>query len=45
MLAFDEDIGAAVGKTCEEDSDSDAVHLKRDAQIVHQHTCFKIQKP
>ena len=31
MLVFDEDIGAALGKACEQDSDSDAVHF---AQIV-----------
>ena len=34
MLVFDEDIGAALGKACEQDSDSDAVHLARAAQIV-----------
>ena len=32
MLVFDEDIGAALGKACEQDSDSDAA---RAAQIVH----------
>ena len=37
MLVFDEDIGAALGKACEQDSDSDAVHLTRAAQIVRQH--------
>ena len=37
MLVFDEDIGAALGKACEQDSDSDAVHLARAAQIVRQH--------
>ena len=31
MLVFDEDIGAALGKACEQDSDSDAA---RAAQIV-----------
>ena len=34
MLVFDEDIGAALGKACEQDSNSDAVHLARTAQIV-----------
>ena len=36
MLVFDEDIGAALGKACEQDSDSNAVHLARAAQIVRQ---------
>ena len=27
MLVFDENIGAALGKACEQDSDSDAIHL------------------
>ena len=31
MLVFDEDIGAVLGKACEQDSDSDAVHLARAA--------------
>ena len=35
MLVFDEDTGAALGKACEQDSDSDAVHLARAAEIVH----------
>ena len=34
FLVFDEDIGAALGKACEQDSDSDAVQLARAAQIV-----------
>ena len=34
MLLFDEDTGAALGKACEQDSDSDAVHLACAAQIV-----------
>lgn len=37
LLVFDEDIGAALGKACEQDSDSDAVHLACAAQIVRQH--------
>lgn len=37
LLVFDEDIGAALGKACEQDSDSDAVHLAHAAQIVRQH--------
>jgi hypothetical protein len=35
-LVFDEDIGAALGKACEGDLDSDAVVLARAAQIVRQ---------
>ena len=34
VLAFVEDISLALGKACGEDSDSDAVHLARAAQIV-----------
>ena len=34
VLVFEEDIGAALGKACEQDSDSDAVQLARAAQIV-----------
>jgi len=37
MLVFDKDIGAALDKACEQDSDSDAVHLARAAQIVRRH--------
>ena len=37
ILAFDKDIGAALGKACKQDSDSDAVHLARAAQIVRRH--------
>ena len=37
VLVFDEDIGAALGKACEQDSDSDAVQLARAAQIVRRH--------
>ena len=44
LLVFDEDIGAALGKACEQDSDSDAVHLARAAQIVRQHM-FEDPKP
>ncbi len=40
VLAFDEDIGLALGKACEQDSDSDAVHL---AQIVRR--CMFNSKP
>jgi len=34
LLVFEEDIGAALAKACELDSDCDAVHLARAAQIV-----------
>ena len=34
MLVFDEDIGAALDRACEQDNDSDAVHLARAAKIV-----------
>ncbi len=44
LLVFDEDIGAALGKACEQDSDSDAVHLARAAQIVRRHM-FEDPKP
>ena len=36
LLMFDEDVGAALGKACEADSDSDAVVLARAAHIVRQ---------
>ena len=36
MLVFDKDIGATLDKACEQDSDSDAVHLARAAQIARQ---------
>ena len=36
LLVFDKDLGAALGKACEGDSDSDAVALARAAQIVRQ---------
>ena len=44
VLVFDEDIGAALGKACEQDSDSDAVQLARAAQIVRRHM-FEEPKP
>jgi len=34
MLVFEKDIGAALDKVCELDSDSDTIHLVRAAQIV-----------
>lgn len=37
MLAFGEDIGSALDKACIHDSDGDAVHLARAAQIVRRH--------
>ncbi|PIK56610.1 hypothetical protein BSL78_06466 [Apostichopus japonicus] len=36
-MAFEEDLGAALDKACELDSDSDAVHLARAAHIVRRH--------
>ena len=44
VLVFDEDIGAALGKACEQDSDSDAVQLARAVQIVCRHM-FEEPKP
>uniref|UniRef100_UPI00358F83C1 uncharacterized protein n=1 Tax=Myxine glutinosa TaxID=7769 RepID=UPI00358F83C1 len=37
LMAFEEDVGAALAKACELDSDSDAVHLAHAAQIVRSH--------
>ena len=37
LLVFDEDVGYALGKACEKDTDNDAVHLARAAQIVRRH--------
>lgn len=37
MLVFDKDIGAALDKACEQDSDNEAVCLACAAQIVCQH--------
>lgn len=37
LMAFEEDLGAALDKACELDSDSDAVHLARAAHIVRRH--------
>ena len=37
LMAFEEDVGAALAKACELDSDSDAVHLAHAAQIVRRH--------
>ena len=34
VLVFNEDLGAALGKACEHDADSDAVHLAKAAMIV-----------
>jgi hypothetical protein len=44
LLAFSDNIGAALAKACEWDNDSDAVHLGHAAQIVHCHM-FVEQKP
>ncbi|KAG7161157.1 hypothetical protein Hamer_G024212, partial [Homarus americanus] len=37
LMIFEEDVGAAITKNCELDSDSDAVHLACAAQIVRCH--------
>ena len=37
LLAFDEDIGEALGKVCEQECDTEAVHLARAAQIVRRY--------
>ena len=37
MLVFDKDIGAALDKSCDQDSDSEAVYLACAAQIVCRH--------
>ena len=37
LLAFEEDIGTALTKACELDSDNDAIHLARAAKIVRNH--------
>jgi len=37
LLAFDEDIGEALGKACELDCDSELVHLARASQIVRRY--------
>lgn len=37
MLVFDKDIGAALDKACEQDSDNEAVCLACAAQIVRRH--------
>jgi len=37
LMAFEEDIGTALAKACELDSDSEAIHLVRTAKIVRSH--------
>ena len=37
LLLFDEDVGYALSKACEQNSDSDATHLAHAAQIVRRH--------
>ena len=44
LLAFEDDIGPALAKACEFDSDSDAIHLARAAKIVRDHM-FEEAKP
>ena len=43
LLMFDEDIGHALAKVCQQDSDNDAVHLARAAQIVRRHLFDKAE--
>ena len=40
LLASGEDIGEALGKACEQDCDTEAVHIARAAQIVRR-LCLK----
>ena len=44
LLAFEEDIGTALAKACELDSDNEAIHLARAAKIVRRHL-FEKSKP
>lgn len=37
LIAFEEDIGTALAKACEFDSDNEAIHLARAAKIVRSH--------
>ena len=37
LMAFEEDIGTALAKACEFDSDNDAIHLARATKIVRSH--------
>ena len=37
LMAFEEYVGAALAKDCELDSDNDAIHLARAAQIMRRH--------
>ena len=37
LLVFEEDVGAALTKACELDSDNDVAHLARAAQTVRRH--------
>ncbi|CAL8310973.1 unnamed protein product [Merluccius merluccius] len=37
LLTFSDDIGAALTKACEWDSDSDAVHLAHAAKVMRHH--------
>ena len=44
LLTFSEDIGKALTKACEWDSDSAAVHLAHAAKVARRHM-FEEQKP
>ena len=42
LLAFEEEIGTALAKACELDSDNDAIHLACAAKIVRNHMFGKL---
>ena len=44
LLVFDEDIGRALARVCQRDSDSDAMHLARAAQLVRKHMFDKAKR-
>ena len=44
LIAVEDDVGTSIVKACELDSDKDAIHLARTAQIVRHHM-FKEAKP
>ena len=43
MMAFEEDIGTALAKACEQDNDKEAMHIARAAQIVRRHMFVEAQ--
>ena len=44
LMTFEDDIGSALAKACEQDNNEDAMHIARAAHIVHRHT-FGEAKP